>query len=282
METADEPGDGEYHPAPNDWPKGFGEASWWPIVVVAGVVGLYVGAGLYVVGRSSGGPVGPIGLVVALVAFGLFVAGAGGWLYQAFVGDYWDRPSHVGGRSLVAGMVLFLASDVATFGALFTYYFVVRLGGVWPSVELPPGLLGVILLVNTLALLASSGTYYWGERRLAAGDRRGFLMGTGATVLLGLVFLVGQVVEYYGFVVREGFTPMSGLYGSAFFGLTGLHVLHVTLGVVLLSTVLARGVVGQYSADRHVSVTTVGWYWHFVDAVWLVLVASVYLGSQVG
>ena len=176
-------------------------------------------------------------------------------------------------------MLLFLASDVATFGALFTYYFVVRLGGVWPDVQIPPGLLSTILVVNTVALLASSGTYYWGERRLAAGSRRGFLLGTGATVLLGVVFLVGQVIEYYGFVVREGFTLTSGLFGSAFFALTGLHGLHVTLGAVLLGIVLVRGLYGQYSADRHVSVSTVSMYWHFVDVVWIFLVVVLYVGA---
>jgi len=280
MSEADEAAEHHHFPAPTDWPKGFGESSWWPITLVLGVAGLYVGFGLYFLGRSISW-VGPVpGAAVVVVGLFLFVAGAGGWLYQAFVSGYWERHSHNRGRSLRLGMVLFLATDVATFGVGFTYYFFIRLGLQWPPSHLPEGLLSVVLVVNTLALFVSSFTYYWGERRLRAGDRRGFVLGVGVTVLLGLVFLGGQVVEYYAFVVSEGFTLTSGLFASAFYPLTGLHGLHVLTGVILLSTVLVRGVRGQYDVDRHVSVTTVGWYWHFVDGVWLFLVALIYVGSQ--
>jgi cytochrome c oxidase subunit 3 len=89
------------------------------------------------------------------------------------------------------------------------------------------------------------------------------------------------VLEYYEFIVREGFTLTSGIYSSAFFGLTGLHGLHVTLGAVILGVVFVRGLFGQYSAERHVSVSTASMYWHFVDVVWVFLVVVLYVGAEV-
>jgi cytochrome c oxidase subunit 3 len=72
------------------------------------------------------------------------------------------------------------------------------------------------------------------------------------------------------------------VYASAFFGLTGLHGLHVTLGVVLLAFTLGRALQGRYSPEQDAAVRTVGLYWHFVDAVWIFLVAVLYVGAAVG
>ncbi|ELK45544.1 cox-type terminal oxidase subunit III, partial [Haloferax sp. BAB-2207] len=69
---------------------------------------------------------------------------------------------------------------------------------------------------------------------------------------------------------------------SAFYGLTGLHGLHVSLGAVLLGIVFVRALRGQYSAERHVSVSTASMYWHFVDVVWIFLVVVLYVGAEVG
>ncbi|ERG98095.1 MAG: heme/copper-type cytochrome/quinol oxidase, subunit 3, partial [Haloquadratum sp. J07HQX50] len=100
------------------------------------------------------------------------------------------------------------------------------------------------------------------------------------TLLLGFIFIGGQVYEYYEFIIHEGFTLTSGFFASAFFGLTGLHGLHVSLGAVLLAVVMLRALLGQYSADRHVSVSTVSMYWHFVDVVWIFLVVVLYVGAE--
>ena len=103
----------------------------------------------------------------------------------------------------------------------------------------------------------------------------------GVTLLLGIVFLAGQVYEYYEFIVHEGFTITEGAYGSAFYGLTGLHGLHVSLGAVLLAIVFVRALYGQYSPEKHTSVSTVSMYWHFVDVVWVFLVVVLYAGAIV-
>jgi cytochrome c oxidase subunit 3 len=129
--------------------------------------------------------------------------------------------------------------------------------------------------------VASSFTLHWAHVAIRNENRRNFILGLAVTLLLGVVFIGGQVLEYYEFIVREGFTLTSGIYSSAFFGLTGLHGLHVTLGAVILGVVFVRALAGQYSAERHVSVSTASMYWHFVDVVWVFLVVVLYVGAEV-
>lgn len=278
---SDESAGHEHFPATNDWPQGLGEASGWPIVLVVSLVGLYVGAGLYIFGRRTGGTIVLLGAVLVAGSIVLFAVSAGGWLYQAFVISFWERHAPTDGQALRFGMLLFLATDISTFGAGFVYYFFIRLGETWPLEHIPEGLLSLILAINTVALVISSFTYYWGERNLGNDNRTRFIVGTALTFLLGCLFVAGQIFEYYQFIIREGFTVTSGLYASAFFALTALHGLHVLFGVIIIGTVLVRGYNGQFSADRHTSVRAVGWYWHFVDGVWLFLVAVIYFGSQI-
>ncbi|MFB6127066.1 MAG: heme-copper oxidase subunit III [Halolamina sp.] len=280
METEDSHDDGGHHlPAVEDWPRGFGEASWWPFVTALGGSGIYVAAALYILGRGESAIVGPnAGPVVFIGSVGLFLVGLYGWLYHAFVAHFWDRDtSSNGANSLRWGMLAFLGSELGTFGAGFGYYFWIR-SGQWPPGELPH-LLTSLVLGNTALLILSSVTLHFAHNAIRDDNRRRFLGLLGATLLLGVVFVGGQVLEYWEFIVNEGFTLTEGVFASAFFGLTGLHGLHVTLGAVLLGIVMLRGWMGQYSADRHVSVSTVSMYWHFVDVVWVFLVVVLYAGA---
>ncbi|MFB6160844.1 MAG: heme-copper oxidase subunit III [Haloferacaceae archaeon] len=282
MTTEESHDDGHHLPAVEDWPRGFGEASWWPFVTALGAAGLYVGAALYILGRGEEAIVGPlVGPGVFVGSVGLFLVGLYGWVYHAFVSAFWEGgASEGGGDSLRWGMIAFLGSELATFGAGFGYYFWIR-AGAWPPGNLPD-LTGSLILANTALLVASSFTLHWAHVAIRRGNRRNFVLGLVVTLLLGIVFIGGQIYEYYEFIVHSQFTFTSGLFGSAFFGLTGLHGLHVSMGAVLIGIVLARALLGQYSAERHVSVSTVSMYWHFVDAVWIFLVVVLYLGAEVG
>jgi cytochrome c oxidase subunit 3 len=173
-------------------------------------------------------------------------------------------------------MVLFLVTDVMTFSAGFVYYFFVRTGS-WPPGELPH-LLTSLVLINTAILVLSSGTLHVAHEAIREGKRRRFLALLGVTVLLGVVFVGGQLYEYYQLLVVEG-ASYNDVFGSAFFALTGLHGLHVALGVILLGIVFVRGLAGQFSAERHTSVATASMYWHFVDVVWIFLVVTLYVGA---
>lgn len=282
MATEESDDHAHFLPAVRDWPRGYGEASWWPFVTALGLLVVYTGASLYVIGHGSDLVSTTVGLGVFGAGWIVSIAGMLGWIYQAFIVDFWDRGSHNGGASLRLGMLLFLGTDIATFGAGFAYYFFIRVGG-WHTEYLPEsGLLTSVLVINTILLVLSSFTIHWAEGQLQKGNHQGFIQGLLVTFLLGVVFIGGQIYEYYELIVHEGFTLVSGIFASAFFGLTGIHGLHVSFGVLLLGILLVRGLRGHYDADRHVSVTTVSWYWHFVDAIWLFLVAVVYIGSVFG
>jgi cytochrome c oxidase subunit 3 len=283
MSTEDAHDDHGHHlPAVEDWPRGFGEASWWPFITALGGGGIYLGAALFIVAGGQDSTISPVlapAVIVGSVA--VFLVGLYGWLYHAFVSAFWSREANeTSGNALKWGMIAFLGSEIATFGGGFTYYFFIR-AGTWPPQNLPH-LLGSLVLINTLLLVASSVTLHYAHVALRKDDRRNFLLLLVATLILGVVFIGGQVLEYWEFIVHSQFTVSSGVFGSAFYGLTGLHGLHVSLGAVLLGIVLIRGLAGQYSAERHVSVSTVSMYWHFVDAVWIFLVVVLYAGAELG
>jgi heme/copper-type cytochrome/quinol oxidase subunit 3 len=93
---------------------------------------------------------------------------------------------------------------------------------------------------------------------------------------LGLTFLTGQALEF-SHLYGEGVTLTSGVFGSAFFTLTGFHGLHVLAGVVWAFVVLVRGLRHSFSAERNMGVEIFGLYWHFVDIVWIMLFTLIYL-----
>ena len=281
MSHADDTDDHSHHlPAVEDWPRGFGEASWWPFITAFGAAGFYIGASLYVLSTGNNALVptmyGPIAFIASA---GLFLVGLYGWTYHAFVKAYWD--SEGTGVGLKMGMLAFLGSEIATFGAGFVYYFFIR-SDAWsnlPELVVSGNIFSSLVIANTVILIISSVTLHYAHVALREDDRRRFVGLLGLTLLLGVIFLGGQVYEYYEFIIHENFTVAEGAYGSAFYGLTGLHGLHVSLGAVLLGIVFVRALFGQYTSQKHTSVTTVSMYWHFVDVVWVFLVIVLYAGA---
>ncbi|NHN62063.1 heme-copper oxidase subunit III [Haloarcula sp. JP-Z28] len=247
----------------------------WPLLAAVGAASLYLSIGLVFVGLDLVPSVVPIVLGGA-GAIGL-LTGLAGWANEAFIAEYLQRGEGKAAELYTTTMILFLVSDVATFAAGFIYYAVIR-AGAWPPAHLPP-LLGSLVVINTALLLASSVTLHYGHEALEGGDRRRFLGLLGVTLALGVVFLGGQVYEYYEFVAVEGFGIGSGAFGSAFYGLTGLHGLHVALGVLLLAIAFGRALRGHYAPERDTAIRTTSLYWHFVDLVWLFLVVVLYVGA---
>jgi cytochrome c oxidase subunit III len=173
------------------------------------------------------------------------------------------------------GMLLFIISEVMIFGAFFTAYFFIRVvnGDVWPApgMELPVAIAGV----NTAILLSSSATLHWAETALKRDNRFGFKAGMLTTFLLGATFLFIQINEY----VHVGFSPQDNAQGSIFYGLTGLHGAHVFIGLLLLAMVTTRAFRGHYSPkpEEHRGVEVPGIYWHFVDAMWIIVYSTIYV-----
>ncbi|MDQ2984565.1 MAG: cytochrome c oxidase subunit 3 [Actinomycetota bacterium] len=181
------------------------------------------------------------------------------------------QSSRVDARTL--GMFLFIASEVMLFGSFFTAYFFVRVaaGTPWPT---PPFHLPVfVAAVNTAILVTSSFTMHWALQSIKRNNRAGLQAGLVLTLMMGLTFLLTQILEY----ARIGFTPHDGAFGTIFFCLTGLHGAHVFVGLTLLAAATARAFRGHYSAEHHLGVEIPGIYWHFVDVMWIVVYTTVYI-----
>lgn len=175
------------------------------------------------------------------------------------------------------GIILFIVSEAVMFGAFFAQYFYNRiLSDVWPPAgfeRVPAFPLPVIL---TVLLVASGFTAHFAQTAIRKDDRDAFQGWLIVTILLGVGFLGGQAFEYTNLIVNDGFSITSGIYGSIFFSLTGLHGLHVTVGVLVLIGVLVRAFMGHFSSRSHFGVEGTVLYWHFVDAVWLALYVALY------
>ncbi len=282
--TTPTPDAGDTHPHADD--HGHDEShhrSGWPIVSAVGAALLYVGVGLLALAYSVETVPAPVGFVVASLGIIGLVVGLAGWFGQAFVQPrlehYTPDTDHAKRELYVTTMVLFLFTDLSTFAAGFIYFAFIRVG-TWPPAELPP-LLGSLVVINTAILILSSITYHGAHVSLERGNQRLFQGLLGVTLLLGTIFLLGQGYEYYEFIVLEGFGLTDGIYASAFYGLTGLHGLHVALGVLLIGLVFVRARRGTYTPEQDTGVSTVGLYWHFVDAVWIFLVIVLYVGAAI-
>jgi heme/copper-type cytochrome/quinol oxidase subunit 3 len=175
------------------------------------------------------------------------------------------------------GMMLLIATEASLFAyLLFSYFYLGSLAtGPWPPGG-PPSL--KLVLPNTAILLISSGTMVWAERGIKRGDTTRLRIGLVATLLLGIVFLAIQGVEYS----KQHFTPMTSAYGSLFFTITGFHGAHVAVGLLMIAVIAVRAFLGHFREGRHEAVTNVSWYWHFVDVVWLCVFTSLYLAPYVG
>ena len=171
------------------------------------------------------------------------------------------------------GMLLFIISEIMVFGAFFTAYFFIRVvnGTEWPAegTELPKLIAGV----NTAILLSSSLTIHWALVSVKRGNRFGLKAGMLSTFLLGLTFLFVQINEY----VHVGFPPRASAQATVFYALTGLHGIHVFIGLCLLLMVTVRAFRGHYSPEHHTGMEVPGIYWHFVDIMWIIVYSTVYV-----
>ena len=175
------------------------------------------------------------------------------------------------------GMMLLIATEASLFAyLLFSYFYLGSMAtGPWP----PDGSPSLKLVIpNTILLLLSSGTMYWAESGIRRGVTGRIRIGLLATLLLGIVFLVIQGIEYS----KKHFTPTTSAYGSLFFTITGFHGAHVFVGLLMIAVISVRAFLGHFGAGRHEAVTNVSWYWHFVDVVWLCVFTSLYVSPYLG
>ena len=188
-------------------------------------------------------------------------------------------PYAIGSKKL--GMWLFIISDSLTFSVLLIAYSYVRLANPnWPTpFELWPSI--TMASVMTFCLLSSSLTMVMA---VAAGhrlDRKRAAWWIWATIAGGLLFVVLHLNEWIE-MIHHGVTPFANpwgvpLFGAAFFTLTGLHMTHVTIGVIYLGVIAVGFGRGKFTSE---DVEISGLYWHFVDLVWMFIFPMVYLLSN--
>ena len=181
----------------------------------------------------------------------------------------WRLPAR--GRVGMACLILTESAFFAIFVVAHLFYLGKSLSGPYARdvLELP--------LLGTICLLSSSITITLAIRSLREGHRAAFNGFWLLTILLGLVFLIGTGFEWYRLIYDDGLTLQTNLLGTTFYSLVGFHAAHVTIGLLLLAGVLIFSLAGFLHEEEVERVDVLSWYWHFVDAVWVVVLTVVYL-----
>ncbi len=173
-------------------------------------------------------------------------------------------------------MTLLIATESCFFaGFVLAYLFYIGKSTSGPQpvdvLDLPP------VIVNSVALISSSVTIVVAIKALARGARGVFLGWLAATILLGGYFILGTASEWRKLMLEDGLWISTNLFGTTFYSLIGFHAFHVMVGLTLLTLVWLLGAGGKLRVTDAGRVEFLSWYWHFVDAVWVVVFITVYV-----
>ncbi|MGA8043429.1 MAG: heme-copper oxidase subunit III [Terracidiphilus sp.] len=184
-------------------------------------------------------------------------------------GEEWKQPS----RGMV-GMACLIAAESAIFVIFvvaYIYYTGKSLSGPTPRevLELP--------IFSTICLLSSSITVHFAVHELRASRVGRFTAWLASTVLLGGIFIASTAMEWYQLIYHDGLTIRTNLFGTTFYSLVGLHASHVIAGLIMLGLALIFSLLGKVNAHHAERLEVLSVYWHFVDAVWVVVFTVVYI-----
>jgi cytochrome c oxidase subunit III len=181
----------------------------------------------------------------------------------------WNLPSkrRVGMSALITGE-----------SAIFTIFVVAYVFYMGKSVTGPtPAQILEVPILATICLLSSSLTI-WRAEKAIEDDRMGsFTLWLGATIALAATFLTGTALEWKKLIYQDGLTVSTNLFGTTFYSLVGLHATHVVVGLFLLTAVFIFSLFGWVDSRQGQRFGVIALYWHFVDAVWIVVFTVVYL-----
>ena len=176
-------------------------------------------------------------------------------------------------RGKVAMAALIIAES-----AIFTIFVVAYLFYVGKSLTGPtPAQVLETPVFYTVCLLSSSVTVHFAAKSLEHGRQAPFVTLWSLTFLLGGLFLFGTAREWHRLIYEHGLTISTNLFGTTYYSLVGLHAFHVTVGLLMLLTVLVFSIAGRLHRDESGRVGVLAMYWHFVDAVWVVVFTVVYI-----
>jgi cytochrome c oxidase subunit III len=189
------------------------------------------------------------------------------------VDTHLEAPWKLPRRGIVgmASLILAEAAIFIIFVVAYVYYIGKSLSGPTPAqvLELP--------ILGTICLLSSSITIHWAVSALRKDNIRNCTLGLAATVLLGTIFLITTTQEWYHLIHDFGLTIRTNLFGTTFYSLVGLHASHVVVGLIMLTIALVLSLRGRISEKHEERLEVLSLYWHFVDAVWVVVFTVVYV-----
>jgi cytochrome c oxidase subunit III len=172
------------------------------------------------------------------------------------------------------GMFALIAAEAA----IFIIFVIAYLFYIGKSLTGPmPGDVLKVPVFYTVCLLSSSLTIHFAVKSIRLDRINNFRNWWGATVALGAIFLYGTAREWYRLIVEEGLTIHTNLFGTTYYSLVGLHGFHVIVGLIFLSLVLIFTLSGQVRREHVYRLDVLSLYWHFVDAVWVVVFTVVYV-----
>jgi cytochrome c oxidase subunit III len=171
------------------------------------------------------------------------------------------------------GMWCLIAAESAIFSIFvvaYLYYAGKSLGGPTPAEVLH------VPVFNSICLFSSSFTIVMAERAIAQGKLRLFGTWWFLTIALGAIFIAGTAREWYRLIYQEGLTISTNLFGTTYYSLVGLHAFHVIVGLTGLSIIMIFTALGYLQQEHAERVGVFAMYWHFVDAIWVVVLSVVY------
>jgi cytochrome c oxidase subunit 3 len=181
----------------------------------------------------------------------------------------WKLPYR--GKVGIASLIVAESAIFTIFVVAYLYYLNKSLSGPTPRevLETP--------IFYTICLLSSSLTVHFAAKFLEQGRKSAFLALWAITLLLGSLFLFGTGMEWHRLIYEHGLTIATNLFGTTYYSLVGLHAFHVTVGLIMIAIVLLFGLAGRVGHEQSARIEVLSWYWHFVDAVWVVVFTVVYI-----
>jgi len=181
----------------------------------------------------------------------------------------WQLPSRR--KAAVAWLIVTESAMFTIFVVAYLFYLGKSLTGPSPAqvLETP--------IISTLCLLGSSVTIMWAAGAFRCAHKVRFRLWWTLTIGLAAVFLAATATEWYRLIAVHHLTISTNVFGTTFYALVGLHATHVIVGVILLTLVLALSLAGKVRQAHAEHLEMVAWYWHFVDAVWVVVFTVVYV-----
>jgi cytochrome c oxidase subunit III len=181
----------------------------------------------------------------------------------------WKLPSRR--KAALLALILTETTLFSIFVSAYVYYLGKSLTGPYPRdvLRLP--------IIATICLLSSSLTIVLAERAFARDRFAGFRICWLITIVLGLIFISSTAREWHELITKHGLTVSTNLFGTTYYSLVGLHASHVIVGLTLLLTVMLISLRGYLNRRYAEHLQMISWYWHFVDAVWVVVFTLVYV-----